>query len=254
MDDTQRSLDVEGWRLVAPEDIETGAESWAIHPLPDDPHWIVAIRIGPDQAGNLAATELRVFPRTDSSDFGPESVAEGPNDYGEWTREAADVPAGGIRARALRSLNLRDHQRAARETLALLARKPKERSKIEELFGQLPSHAESDVWKRAIEHISEHKESTTATRKGRRTDEYLARLAVLYEETLRSHPSRVNQALAEPLGLTVNQIRDDVHEARHRGYLSSTQPGRPGGEATQRAKQTLDRNAPRHEEAGHGKD
>jgi hypothetical protein len=247
-------LDDEGWRIVNLDDVEICAESWAIHPLPDDPHWIVAVRISPDQVGNLAATELRVFPRTDLSDFGPTSVAKGPNDYGEWTREATDVPAGGIRARALRSLNLRDHQKAARETLARQARNPKERPKIEELLGQLPAHAEPDVWKRAIEHVSKHRESMTATQEGRRTDEYLARLAVLYEETLRSHPSRVNQALAERLGLTVNQIRDDVHEARHRRYLSSTQPGRPGGKATQLAEQTLDRSALPHEEAGHGKD
>ncbi len=58
--------------------------------------WVTALRIMEDGNGEEVVAELRVFP------IDPVSV------NGEWTREARDLPVGGLATRHLRKIRLFD--------------------------------------------------------------------------------------------------------------------------------------------------
>ena len=243
--DLGRFRDEQGYRLINKEDIVLNLESWATFSLAADPRWVVAVRIGPDETGALVPTELRVFPVTQ-----PESR----NQVGEWSRAAVDVPAGGLRARALRSINLRDHVRLARRQLVELAKTSDSRPKIQRFLDRLPVAVDPRVWKTAIAETRQRGSAERNKRIPRRTDAYFARLAVMYEEVFAVDPGRVNQALAERLGLSPSQVRDDVHEARAKRFLSPTSRGVPGGKATPKARALITIGEHRDREARSGPD
>jgi hypothetical protein len=74
---------------------------------------------------------------------------------------------------------------------------------------------------------------------GKVTDEYLARLAVAYEELA---PARrdVSTALAAALGKPVQTVKDHISKARNqKGYLSDAIEGKGGGRATDEAREVL---------------
>ena len=58
-------------------------------------------------------------------------------------------------------------------------------------------------------------------------------------ESTRRNPRRANAAVASIVGLSTTQIRDAVHAAREKGFLTPTSPGRSGGEATERARDVV---------------
>lgn len=76
--------------------------------------------------------------------------------------------------------------------------------------------------------------------KGRVSDEYLARLATAYE-ALVPEGRGVSTALADALGKPVPTVKGHIMRARREGYLSEAIEGREGGEATEGARELLQR-------------
>lgn len=78
-------------------------------------------------------------------------------------------------------------------------------------------------------------------RPGRRghADEHFAQLAVAYEEWQRANKPLA--ALAEQFSYSESGLRAAIATARRKGFLTPTQRGRAGGEATNKAKELLRR-------------
>lgn len=73
---------------------------------------------------------------------------------------------------------------------------------------------------------------------GRVTDEYLARLAVAYEE-LAPQGRGVSMTLTSALDSKLPTVKGHIMRARREGYLSEAQEGKEGGEATAAAREVL---------------
>lgn len=74
---------------------------------------------------------------------------------------------------------------------------------------------------------------------GKVTDEYLARLALAYEE-LAPNRRDVSTALAAALGKPVQTVKDHIGKARNqKGYLTDAIEGKGGGRATDEARKVL---------------
>lgn len=67
-----------------------------------------------------------------------------------------------------------------------------------------------------------------------------AEIARRYVEALASGSHRPRVDVARALGLTVDQIRDALHEARRREYLTDADHGKAGGQLTELAKAILE--------------
>ncbi|MFV8233057.1 hypothetical protein [Mycolicibacterium fortuitum] len=72
-------------------------------------------------------------------------------------------------------------------------------------------------------------------RRGTVSDEYLARLAVAYEE-LALQGRDVSARLAAELGRPLSTVKRHIKLARDKGFLTSAVVGREGGEATSKAR------------------
>ncbi|MGY4650017.1 hypothetical protein [Mycobacterium sp. URHB0021] len=83
-------------------------------------------------------------------------------------------------------------------------------------------------------------ESTESLRKayeladGRMTPEYLANLAVSYEE-IAAKTRNVITILADIIGKPAATVKRHVSQAREKGYLTAATAGREGGQATSKA-------------------
>ncbi len=75
---------------------------------------------------------------------------------------------------------------------------------------------------------------------GKVTDEYLALLAVAYEE-LAPQRRDVSTALAGALGKPVPTVKGHIMRARNSGFLTKARAGTEGGEATDKAHKVLDK-------------
>jgi hypothetical protein len=73
---------------------------------------------------------------------------------------------------------------------------------------------------------------------GRVTDEYLARLAVAYEELVPEGRS-VSIALTQALDGKLPTIKGHIMRARREGFLTDAIEGREGGEATPQARELI---------------
>jgi hypothetical protein len=171
--------------------------------------------------------EVRLFPEDPTASRGP----------GQWSGQASAVPSEGIPGRALRDLRL---------TLAL------------ERFSGFLRQIERDP-NLAKQLLSAHGIPLGARpakrRPGRagREDAYYLIFAVAYIERLAEGSRRPIQDLAERPpkaikgyvsdGLVASPatVRDIIHQARVRGLLTGSPPGRPGGELTPKAKDMLKR-------------
>lgn len=60
----------------------------------------------------------------------------------------------------------------------------------------------------------------------------LGELAFLYDAFVRINTKRPTEVLAEKTGLTVAAARNKIYRARHKGLLTPTQQGAPGGQLT----------------------
>ncbi|BBY74336.1 hypothetical protein MPRF_12350 [Mycolicibacterium parafortuitum] len=73
---------------------------------------------------------------------------------------------------------------------------------------------------------------------GRVTDDYLARLAIAYEELLPRGRS-VSLALASALDAKLPTVKGHIMRARREGFLTEALEGREGGEATAKSRKLV---------------
>lgn len=190
--------------------------------IPIDQKWMSAARLV-YQGDDLVIGELRIFPR--------EQVAPwtwNGNEVDErfepsaWSAEllgiVARVPHGGLSARVLRKVRLREHARVLSEKLAQWAR---------------------------VAGYAGHGFKVPATERPRperrtgRSDIFYAKLAWEYVRALARDPRRPVALLAHKRKLPKERVRDMLHEARERGLLSPGHRGRSGGALTTRAMNLL---------------
>lgn len=94
----------------------------------------------------------------------------------------------------------------------------------------LPPHLKTETVRAMVEAYREGH--------GRVTDDYLARLAIAYEE-LAPRGRGVSAALASALDKPIQTVKAHVMRARHDGFLSEALEGREGGKATQKAHEQI---------------
>lgn len=74
---------------------------------------------------------------------------------------------------------------------------------------------------------------------GEMTQEYLARLAVAYEEVAALPGRAITQTLADAIGKPAATVKGHVSRARKDGFISPTGMGRGGGSATDMARSVI---------------
>jgi hypothetical protein len=201
-----------------------GREAWVEDDLGDG--WVAAYRLMMKSDRPVVA-EVRLFP-----DDPP--VSRGP---GQWSEQASAVPSEGIPGRALRDLRLTFALERFSRFLRLIEGDPKLAKQLLGAHG-IPLGARP-----------------AKRRPGRagRADAYYLAFAMAYVERLAEGSRRPVQDLAEHPpkaikgyvsdGLVASPatVRDIIHQARVRGLLTGSPPGRPGGELTPKAKDMLKR-------------
>ncbi len=208
-------------RLCGTELVDgTTQEAWLEVEL--DGGWIAAYRLMA-QEGRPVVGEVRVFPNESA-----------PREQGRWSAERlgdqAPVPFGGVPARVLRQLRVREHL-----------------SLIDDVVEQ---HQEQSFRLELLDH-GFTQVAMEAGRRGR-SDLFYAEIASAYVRLLGEHApiNQLRRQLQDLEGLHFAEatIRDFVNQARHRGLLTSSPPGRPGGELTSKAREILGRRqSDRHE-------
>jgi hypothetical protein len=178
--------------------------------------WVAAYRLIP-QEGRPVVAEVRVFPDENA-----------PRPQGRWSAERlgdrAPVPIGGVPARVLRQLRVREH-------LALYDDIVQAHQDQQSFRVSLLDHGFTQVVKEA-------------GRRGR-SDLFYAEIASAYVSLSadRAPIQRLRDRLEEDEGLYFAEatVRDFVNQARRRGLLTPSPPGRPGGELTTKAQELLSR-------------
>jgi hypothetical protein len=178
--------------------------------------WVAAYRLIP-QEGRPVVAEVRVFPDENA-----------PRPQGRWSAERlgdqAPVPVGGVPARVLRQLRVREH-------LALYDDIVQRHQDQQSFRVSLLDHGFTQVVKEA-------------GRRGR-SDLFYAEIASAYVSlaAARAPIQRLRDRLEEEEGLYFAEatVRDFVNQARRRGLLTPSPPGRPGGELTTQAQELLSR-------------
>jgi hypothetical protein len=191
-------------------------DQWVEIPL--DKWWLAAYRIGLKEDGELGISELRIFPRETDDRRWP----------GEWSAETLGYRApfhlGGITTAILRGIRLGEHRTLAtnrvRERRAIVMRVQK--AEIEQ--GLLHGIA-LDV-----------PDERRPGRPRNLSDQDILLVAHAYVEGQAKEPRRPRQFAAKRLGLSSERVRDLLHVARKRGFLSSTNPGYSGGGLTDLAR------------------
>jgi hypothetical protein len=190
---------------VTPPDPTTGEVIYEA-PLDDGSGWMAAVYLGM-QAGRWIVTELRVFPSAERAKEKP----------GEWAHsEAAQeaAPNGGLTTTALRAVAvsqlaadaLRESRKWELVGLTLMS------------AGMLPGNAPGAHG---------------------RDDTYYARLARMYLYLVQARHPRPVKELADFFGVSVRTTESQIREARNRGLLTRPEPGRSGGELTDKARDLL---------------
>jgi hypothetical protein len=175
------------------------------------------------QGGTLVIAEIGVFPCPADTAPGATERPPGRSD------PEAPVPAGGIGRRALQR-NL-----STEECLAWVSRLLASGAQLESPWN---AFAVSPVQRAA------KRRSGRPTAAASRSDLWYAQIASEYADRVRRNSRRPNAEIAEarddlgPGGVKV--IEDAIRECRNRRQLlTTTEPGRPGGELTEKAKQLL---------------
>lgn len=200
------------------------------------PRWIVAFRIV-NQRGQPVIAEARIFPE--------ESVQYPP---GRWSGEygaPANVPPGGLSARALRQIRTQEFRK---DLFKIRNRKTTVAWTDWDTKTKVPtSHSEVVDWAAFFRQLAREDSnfpltsappSSTSGRKGR-SDETLARIAEVYERAFKTNrPS--TPAVAKAFGLSLSKARDAVSRARARKLLSpASKQGKGGGLLTPLALEIL---------------
>ncbi len=207
-----RREDVDDLRLVRHEAawLETNLNS----------EWRAAYRLVV-QGGEPVIAELRIFPR----EAGPRE----PGTWrGEWLGVRAPVPRGGLMARTLRRLRPGIVPAQLGEILDALSAR----------FG--PSLFEADGLMGRLE-LPANRPPASA-RRGRTPlpDAFYASLAHSYVRALRAGTRQPVEAVAKKRKLSLARVRDLLHKARVRGFLTfPSKQGRAGGMLTPKAQAVL---------------
>lgn len=183
--------------------------------------WAIAGRFATDAEGRRVLCELRVMPAE-----GAELPTGG---------SAADPPAGGLTARDLRRLKIGKLARGLERHLDATEYRPEAPTRRETLY------APPEV----VELLGSRKRRPT--RPGRRGHplEFYAEAARAYVESLGSRQPVVEaaRALGEAWGCeppSIRYVRGLLDSARRRGLLTRPQPGRAGGELTEKGRAALE--------------
>lgn len=145
------------------------------------------------------------------------TVPVSPN-LGKWTREGTpprEPFAPPVTARFLRRIPVGEIQDLARRAIL-------------DLGGRMSSPGTVERWGHAFQEVK---------RPGRsgRDDRAYAEVAALYVEKLRTNPKTALKDLADDLGYSRSQVRNVLYTARRRRLLTAAQPGKAGGELTEKA-------------------
>jgi hypothetical protein len=219
---------------VDPEGDDEGY--WAEQPLGED--WTALYRFVWQPAGPVLA-EVHVVPRGPlpgvSIQSGPWRGAE-PGSWQHFLQGSLGhlhrVPRGGLTTRELRGLR-------PQGALGVKLMDPREAI----LLSLHPHPGWQGVSARAWRMHQERLGMVPATGTGRPFTrlERLAQVAELYAEGSAAGSRRLNAEVAEALGRTPAQVRDDVYAARREGLLTDGPGrGRSGGSMTPKARAILD--------------
>lgn len=221
------------WRSSQPVDPDRPPIFWVEHELDEEP-WTAAYGLVTVD-GSLAVAEVRLFPTRSAPAERSSAVRQRKRAIGEWSRDPALVPPGGIPTRVVRSLQVPTALRVGLERV---------------LRTDTPAGNAGLYAVRADRQPSR-------PRKRRRDPRLLARVAVLYEQALSSEAA-INRKTGRhsPNEFIYRQLRgtDDavarrtvealVRAARDDGYLVETRGrGRAGGTATKAAHDLVDQDS-----------
>jgi len=197
-------------------------EIWIEVPLASP--WIAAYRMVA-KGGSPVVAEVRLFPD------------EPRREAGRWSTRPARVPPGGLPGRVLGALRLRD-------PIELVPRI------IDQWDRQTRGYIRAEVLKRFGLTRTERVVTRRPGRRGR-GDLHYATWAAAYVARLEagsrtpikdlSHvpPITIEGYVSKARYVSPETVGDIIGEARHRGLLTSSPPGRPGGELTSKARRLL---------------
>lgn len=168
------------------------------------------------RSGRVEIAELRVHPVA-----GPDSAP------GEWSRQLADVPTGGLTARRMREVLLTKHLGQISDLNREVARVQGEEARWRRFAGSLPELADAHH----------------PGRRGR-SDHFLASVAARYAGMVEDGSHAPMKELANELAsrgqpFSVATVRGFIHEARRRELLTPATRGKAGGDITSKAEQLL---------------
>lgn len=215
---------------------------WIEMPLPIDAAWIVAYRVVVQKTRAVVA-EVRVFPsEPDIPD------REAGSWQGEWLGRQAQVPAGGLSTRALRSIRLGHDVRSLDLVITQVKQNPDPR--VRRLLD--PERG----WLGAIgltEAMTTDRPRAAVAGRGRPAlprSEYAA-LAAAYVAALAGGRRQPVLDVANQFTLSVSCVRARIHTARRLGFLERGSPGSAGGALTPAARRLLRQTT--RKEGQHGK-
>ena len=144
------------------------------------------------------------------------------------------TPAGGITSRWLRSLRLTPAFEAIRAAAASEIVSPGIQV-YPDWLGDQAEEVSRELFHEQTLHLAD---SDLHRRPGRPplSASVYAQVAVEYERIVNSGSNSPIPQLAKKLGYSPSRTRDLVWQARQRGYLTPTRPGRAGGRATEKAR------------------
>ena len=225
---------------------------WLLATIEGYPEWIVRVDLLETDRGPAIA-ELEVWPLQEHSAQESEGGMEHcwrrldgtwtPHKWApleenarmKWSRDPADLPAGGIPARLIRKINVGELLALARRCAREEQLKASEHADL--LADRIPE------WADYLSKVALAGEALAGARKrtGRRgngIDHYL-KWAVRYAEKVRAGERHPNVALAAEWsnsGITWTYVRDTITDARRRyGLLTKPGQGLAGGDLTEKA-------------------
>lgn len=210
------TMDLRSWVRIA--------DLWLEAPLPADAAWTVAYRMVVQDKRAVVA-ELRIFPTEDHPD------REAGSWSGEWLGTKAQVPAGGLTTRAVRSVQL-GHDVHALGSIAERLRQVDPMLLDTELgsFG-------------AVGFTADLIRDRPAGKRGRGrpalSPRLYAEIAAEYAAAVARGSRQPIQDLADARREPVTQVRARVHKARQLGFLDTGWQGAAGGRLTPAARRLL---------------
>jgi hypothetical protein len=187
-----------------------------------DDRWRAALRLAL-QGNRLVTAEARVFPKEGTHKRWPQTW-----EAGEAQGLKVEVPPGGLHARVFRRVQIHAHVRETAQMLRALRRSP-----CGEWLRLTQTQALLDVTSAG---------AAPGPRRGRPAipDELLLRVASEYVRAFAAGTNPVPTA-AKRLHLPGPRVRDLVHRARLKGFLTPVPQGLGGGELTPLGKSLLRR-------------